>query len=219
VRHRGCSALRRVVCRAQPHTSERSAVQLARAIADELVATAGHRRRFAAALADAGVDVEAAVGEGRYLALDAAGVPTRFMVAGKPNASRFCETVGPLIERAAEAAARSASTARWSRCSGTAATPTRRWRSRICGTAAAAAGRARIGGDEFSVLLIRCDERAAHNFTARLLEAMAEQQWPPAARISVSVGHASLQQSTSPAKALHRGDLAMLSCKRARRRA
>ena len=33
---------------------------------------------------------------------------------------------------------------------------------------------ARIGGDEFGVLLIRCDERAAHSFKVRLREAMAE---------------------------------------------
>jgi hypothetical protein len=62
----------------------------------------GASRRFEAALADAGVDLEAAVGEGRYLAFDAAAVLTRFMVAGRPNASRFRETVGPLVDRAAE---------------------------------------------------------------------------------------------------------------------
>jgi len=74
---------------------------------------------------------------------------------------------------------------------------------------------ARIGGDEFGVLLIRCDERAAHSFVARLREAMTESAWPALAQIGTSLGHASLQESTSPARALHRADLAMLARKRA----
>ncbi len=73
---------------------------------------------------------------------------------------------------------------------------------------------ARIGGDEFGVLLIRCDERAAHSFKARLREAMAATPWPALARIEASVGHASLQESTTPAKALERADLAMFARKR-----
>jgi diguanylate cyclase (GGDEF)-like protein len=74
---------------------------------------------------------------------------------------------------------------------------------------------ARIGGDEFGVLLIRCDERAAHSYVARLREAMAEPCWPALARIGVSVGHASLHESTSAAKALERADLAMFARKHA----
>ncbi len=73
---------------------------------------------------------------------------------------------------------------------------------------------ARIGGDEFGVLLIRCDERAAHSFKARLLDAVTEQAWPQLAPVGVSLGHASLQESTSAAKALERADLAMLAKKR-----
>ncbi|MBA3746898.1 MAG: diguanylate cyclase [Solirubrobacterales bacterium] len=73
---------------------------------------------------------------------------------------------------------------------------------------------ARIGGDEFGVLLVRCDERAAYSFMARLQDAMAEQRWPQHAAIRVSLGHASLQESTSPAKALHRADVAMYARKR-----
>jgi diguanylate cyclase (GGDEF)-like protein len=73
---------------------------------------------------------------------------------------------------------------------------------------------ARIGGDEFAVLLIRCDERAAHSFIARLREAMAQPQWPTLAQIGASLGHASLHESTSPAKALERADLAMFARKR-----
>jgi len=74
---------------------------------------------------------------------------------------------------------------------------------------------ARIGGDEFAVLLIRCDERAAHSYVARLREAMAEPCWPALAQVGTSVGHASLQESTSAAKALERADLAMFARKRA----
>jgi diguanylate cyclase (GGDEF)-like protein len=73
---------------------------------------------------------------------------------------------------------------------------------------------ARIGGDEFGVLLMRCDERAAHSFTIRLRDAMAEQDWPGQAHVGVSIGHASLLQSTSARKALERADLAMLARKR-----
>jgi len=73
---------------------------------------------------------------------------------------------------------------------------------------------ARIGGDEFGVLLIRCDERAAHAFMTRLMNAMAEQRWPALARVGASLGHASLQESTSPAKALERADMAMFARKR-----
>ncbi len=74
---------------------------------------------------------------------------------------------------------------------------------------------ARIGGDEFGVLLIRCDERAAHSYVARLREAMAEPCWPALRQVGVSVGHASLHESTSAAKALERADLAMFARKRA----
>jgi diguanylate cyclase (GGDEF)-like protein len=73
---------------------------------------------------------------------------------------------------------------------------------------------ARIGGDEFGVLLIRCDERAAHSYVARLREAMAEPCWPALAQVGASVGHASLHESTSPTKALERADLAMFARKR-----
>jgi len=73
---------------------------------------------------------------------------------------------------------------------------------------------ARLGGDEFGVLLIRGDERAAHSFMVRLGDTMAERAWPAMARIGVSLGHASLQESTSPAKALHRADLEMFARKR-----
>ena len=74
---------------------------------------------------------------------------------------------------------------------------------------------ARIGGDEFGVLLMRCDERAAHSFMLRLHEAIAERPWPAGVEVQASLGHASLQESTSPAKALHRADAQMYTRKRA----
>ena len=73
---------------------------------------------------------------------------------------------------------------------------------------------ARIGGDEFGVLLVRCDERAAHSFMARLREAMGERNWGAVKQVNVSLGHASLHESTSPAKALDRADSAMYARKR-----
>jgi len=73
---------------------------------------------------------------------------------------------------------------------------------------------ARIGGDEFAVLLVRCDERAAHSFMARLREAMGKRNWGAVKQVDVSLGHASLHESTSPAKALNRADSAMYARKR-----
>ena len=76
---------------------------------------------------------------------------------------------------------------------------------------------ARIGGDEFGVLLVRCNERAVHSFRGRLDQALAERLNPRHAPLDVSVGHASLRHSRSAAAALDRADLAMLALKRARR--
>lgn len=72
---------------------------------------------------------------------------------------------------------------------------------------------ARIGGDEFAVLLARCEESAAHKFTARVRDAMAGTSWPGQGVLTVSLGHASLHRSTSAAKALERADLAMFAHK------
>ena len=54
-----------------------------------IVATAAHRHEFERALEAAGVDVALAVGEDRYIALDARDVLSRFMVDGHPSASLF----------------------------------------------------------------------------------------------------------------------------------
>ncbi len=66
-----------------------------------VVATAEHREEFARALADGGVDVEHAIREGRYLALDAAETLASFMVHGRPHEHRFREQIGGLIGRMA----------------------------------------------------------------------------------------------------------------------
>jgi len=65
-----------------------------------VVATAAHRQAFETALAKAGIDVDGAVRDGRYLAFDAAELLSRFMVAGEPDARLFRETVGAVVERA-----------------------------------------------------------------------------------------------------------------------
>ena len=77
---------------------------------------------------------------------------------------------------------------------------------------------ARIGGDEFGILLVRCNERAVHAFAHRLDGSLAERLDQRFAPIGVSLGHASLRHSRSPATAMDRADLAMLALKRARRR-
>ena len=77
---------------------------------------------------------------------------------------------------------------------------------------------ARIGGDEFGILLVRCDERAARRFEQRLRQTMAEVFVAPYEGLSVSMGHASLRHSSSPATALDRADMALLLIKRSRRR-
>ncbi len=77
---------------------------------------------------------------------------------------------------------------------------------------------ARIGGDEFGILLVRCDERAAHRFRDRLRVSMAELISDRYGQLGVSLGHASLRHSSSPETALDRADLAMLAIKRSRRR-
>ena len=77
---------------------------------------------------------------------------------------------------------------------------------------------ARIGGDEFGALMIRCDERAVHAFASRLREAMTAPISAVLGSLRVSIGHASLLRATSAAKALEAADLAMLGEKRSTRR-
>ena len=51
-----------------------------------VVATAAHRQLLEAALGEAGVDVDWAQRAGRYLAFDAVGLLTRFLIDGRPDA-------------------------------------------------------------------------------------------------------------------------------------
>lgn len=62
-----------------------------------VVATPRHRELFEAALAEAGVDVEAARRDGRYLDVDAEKTLSRFMVDGAPDPLRFRRAVGRLV--------------------------------------------------------------------------------------------------------------------------
>jgi diguanylate cyclase (GGDEF)-like protein len=68
---------------------------------------------------------------------------------------------------------------------------------------------ARVSAGSFAVLLLRCDDRAAPAFMARLRETIAERSWPVPGQISVRMGPSSLQESMSAAVALDRAELAM----------
>ncbi|MGI8944661.1 MAG: GGDEF domain-containing protein, partial [Thermoleophilaceae bacterium] len=58
----------------------------------------------------------------------------------------------------------------------------------------------RLGGDEFGILLVRCQETAVRGFTTRVREAMAIVADSRLGKLDVSLGHASLPGSTSAAK-------------------
>ena len=66
-----------------------------------VIAAATHRRVFEAAISASGIDVAAEVDVDHYLALDAADLLEKLMVGGAPNAERFRDTIGALIERMA----------------------------------------------------------------------------------------------------------------------
>ncbi|HET8569878.1 MAG TPA: MEDS domain-containing protein [Candidatus Limnocylindria bacterium] len=68
------------------------------------IATLRHRRSIEAALAERGVDVRGAVRGGRLQLLDAAGTLARFMSDGRPNAERFQEVIGAVLDAAGEGA-------------------------------------------------------------------------------------------------------------------
>lgn len=67
-----------------------------------VVATAVHRQLFEAALGGAGIEVGAAIDDGRYLPFDAETVLARFMLDGRPDPTRFHATIGPLLAAARE---------------------------------------------------------------------------------------------------------------------
>ncbi|MEY2440738.1 MAG: hypothetical protein QOJ46_164 [bacterium] len=66
-----------------------------------VVATAEHREAFAEEISFAGVDLDAATRDGRYQALDAADLLSRFMVGGAPEPRRFREVVERVLAGAA----------------------------------------------------------------------------------------------------------------------
>jgi DNA-binding NarL/FixJ family response regulator len=65
-----------------------------------------HRDGLVLRLKAQGLDVDAAIQEGRYIQLDAAKTLSTFMIYDMPDAARFVEVVGGLIEAAAKAVKR-----------------------------------------------------------------------------------------------------------------
>lgn len=71
-----------------------------------VVATELHREGLLPQLRAEGLDIDSAIEQGRYLALDAADMLSKFMVDGMPDPVRFMEGFGNLIQATAEAAKR-----------------------------------------------------------------------------------------------------------------
>ena len=69
-----------------------------------VIATESHRERLLLELQAEGMDMRAAIEEGRYIPLDAADALSKFMVDGMPDSVRFLELLGDLIVTAREAA-------------------------------------------------------------------------------------------------------------------
>ncbi len=63
-----------------------------------IVATQPHRDALALRLKSEGMDLDAATKEGTYIAMDAAGTFSIFMVNGMPDSARFLKVLGGLIE-------------------------------------------------------------------------------------------------------------------------
>lgn len=68
-----------------------------------VIATSGHLASLAKKLNSAGIDTANATEEGRYIALDASEVLSRFTANGQPDPICFSEVVGGMIARAADA--------------------------------------------------------------------------------------------------------------------
>lgn len=69
-----------------------------------VVATEPHRENLLSQLEGEGLDIGAAIEEGRYIPLDAADALSTFMVNGIPDRVRFLERLSELIVAAAVAA-------------------------------------------------------------------------------------------------------------------
>jgi signal transduction histidine kinase len=71
-----------------------------------VIATKEHRDNLAQRLRSSGVDLSGVIQQGRYIALDAADTLRTFMVDGMPDAALFTQSVGIVLERAINAAAK-----------------------------------------------------------------------------------------------------------------
>ena len=69
-----------------------------------VVATESHRNSLLLRLQAHGLDIAAAIEQGRYIALDAADALSTFMINGMPDPVRFLKVFGDLIVTAAKAA-------------------------------------------------------------------------------------------------------------------
>jgi hypothetical protein len=78
------------------------AAALKRGDAAVIVATSVHREGLLKRLKSNGLDADAAIKEGKYVAVDADGALSIFMVNGMPEPARFFRFVGGLIEETAK---------------------------------------------------------------------------------------------------------------------
>jgi PAS domain S-box-containing protein len=69
-----------------------------------VIATKAHREQIERNLETRGLNMARAIGQGRYVALDAAETLAKFMVGDMPDAERFRDAIGAVLSRATEAA-------------------------------------------------------------------------------------------------------------------
>jgi hypothetical protein len=72
-----------------------------------VITTESHRVSLFSRLRQDGIDIEAAIEEGRYIGLDVADCVPAFIVDGMPDPARFTEVLGNLILTAAKATSKS----------------------------------------------------------------------------------------------------------------
>ncbi len=68
-----------------------------------VVATAAHREGLTQRLEASGLDIAAAIKQGRYIELDATETLSKFMLEGWPDPVRFAQAIGSIVARAKEA--------------------------------------------------------------------------------------------------------------------
>lgn len=69
-----------------------------------IIGTEAHRDAIAQGLAANGLNPDVAIGQGRFVSLDAAQTLAKFMIAGLPDPERFTMVIGDVIVRAKQAA-------------------------------------------------------------------------------------------------------------------